>query len=71
MIKYKNGCVGCPKEIGCLGTSCPYINVKHLYCDSCQDDVECLYEYNGEQLCQSCLLKEFPKLEIDNDDYLE
>ena len=31
MIKYENECVGCPPERGCLGSSCPYMNVPRLY----------------------------------------
>lgn len=56
MIAYENECVGCPKEMGCLGSSCPNRNVEHLYCDRCGDDCEVLYDVDGEQLCEECLL---------------
>ena len=38
MIEYEDECVGCPPEMGCLGNSCRYKNVKHLYCDKCNAD---------------------------------
>ena len=51
MIKYENDCVGCPPEIGCLGSSCPNRNVPHTYCDRCSDEAQ-LYAHNDntEQL---------------------
>ena len=64
MIKYENKCVGCPKEMGCMGDSCPNRNVKHLYCDKCGDDVEELYNFLGEELCEECLLKTFEKITL-------
>ena len=65
MIKYENECVGCPKEMGCLGDGCPNRNVKHLYCDKCGDDVEELYNFLGEELCEECLLKAFDKITLE------
>ena len=64
MIKCENECVGCPKEMGCMGDSCPNRNVKHLYCDKCGDDVEELYNFLGEELCEECLLKAFEKITL-------
>ena len=65
MTKYENECVGCPPEIGCLGSGCPNRNVKHLYCDKCGEDVEELYKVDGEELCEECLLKRFKKITLD------
>lgn len=53
----------------CIGSSCPYVNVPHLYCDECEDDVEDLYEVDGNQLCESCLLKSFHKISVENCEY--
>lgn len=64
MVTYEDECVGCPKEIGCLGYSCPNRNVMHLYCDECNDDVEDLYDYNGKELCEECVLNKLRKLSI-------
>ena len=50
----ENECVGCPPEIGCLGSSCPNINVPHYYCDDCGDETD-LYYCEGEELCIDCI----------------
>ena len=63
MITYEDECVGCPTEMGCMGSTCPNRNVKHLYCDKCKDDVEKLYKYDGQEICEECLLKEFDVIE--------
>lgn len=62
MIEYINECVGCPKEIGCLGSECPHQNVKYLYCDECGDDVDVLYDLDGQQLCIKCVAEHLPKI---------
>ena len=63
MITYEDECVGCPTELGCLGSACPYMNVPHLYCDKCGSDVEKLYKYKGVEICEECLLAEFEVIE--------
>ena len=65
MIKYEDECVGCPTEMGCMGNSCQYRNVKHLYCDHCKEDCEELYVFDGEELCEECLLDSFKKITLD------
>ena len=65
MIKYENECCGCATEnYPCLGSSCPNRSVKHLYCDKCGDDREELYDYNGYELCEECLLDNFEKITL-------
>lgn len=66
MIKYKNDCVSCPTEIGCLGSNCPYSHVPYLYCDNCHNEAEELYDVDGDQICEDCLHKMFPKIIINN-----
>ena len=51
MVRFEDECVGCPTEMGCLGNSCPYRNVPHLYCDKCGEEFDELYDLDGEQLC--------------------
>ena len=63
MITYEDECVGCPTEMGCMGSACPYRNVPHLYCDKCEEEVEKLYKYDGQEICEECLLKEFEVIE--------
>lgn len=63
MVKYKDEYCGCATEsYPCLGSSCPNRNVKNLYCDECDDDVEELYDFEGVQLRKECLLKKFEKI---------
>lgn len=54
MVKYENECVGCPPEIGCFKTACPYTRVKHIYCDRCGAEGN-IYQYGDEQLCIDCI----------------
>ncbi|WP_373266738.1 hypothetical protein [Hungatella hathewayi] len=58
MIWYEEQCVGCPPEMGCFGETCPYKKVKICECDNCHDTFDILYNYNGQQLCSECVLKE-------------
>ena len=64
-IRYENECVGCPPDMGCLGVACPNRRVPHLYCDKCKNEVETLRNYDGDQWCEECILKEFDEVEID------
>lgn len=68
MIRYENECVGCPKEIGCLGDSCPNISVPHLYCDDCGEELNFerssyddyvfnAFVYKEKHYCLECLLE--------------
>lgn len=64
MVKYEDECVGCPKELGCLGSACPNRNVPHFYCDECKNDVETLYYYDGKELCLECIEKMLEKVKV-------
>lgn len=61
MVKYEDECVHCGDR--CLGSSCPNLHVKHLYCDKCGEDVERLYDFDGKELCGDCVLKELEVIE--------
>lgn len=56
MRKYENHCVDCPREMGCLGSSCPYVNVPVDYCDECGSD-NAEYVIDGDDLCEDCAEK--------------
>lgn len=62
MVRIEDECVSC--GLPCLGDSCVNRNVRRYYCDDCGEDVETLYHYDGEQLCEQCVLK---RLEIVTD----
>ena len=61
MIIVENECVDCPREMGCLGESCPNMNVPHFYCDKCKEE-ETLYHYDDEQLCINCIKERLEKV---------
>ena len=61
MVKYENECVGCPPEMGCLGSFCPNIRVPHFYCDDCGEE-EQLYYFEGRELCLDCIEKLLDKV---------
>lgn len=65
MIQMENECVGCPTEMGCLGSSCPYNNVPHYYCDDCGEE-EQLYHFEEEHLCIECIKKRLQEVDYDN-----
>lgn len=64
MTEYKNECVGCPPERGCLGSTCPNRNIPYLVCDECGDECDILYDYDGDELCEYCLLDKFRRITI-------
>lgn len=57
MIQYEDECVGCPPEMGCMGSMCPYRNVAHAYCDVCGEEAEEFYYLDGEYLCEDCYIE--------------
>lgn len=59
MTKIENDCVDCGRP--CLGSSCPYVNVQHHYCDECGDEAP-LYDYEGQELCAECILSKYEVL---------
>ena len=65
MRREENECVGC-KELGlpCMGDACPNRHVVRLYCDECGDEASVLYEYDGEEMCESCVLDALPRTEV-------
>lgn len=67
MVKIENECRGCATEsYPCLGSSCRYRHVPVCYCDKCnqETDEDEFYDYDGEQVCEECLLKIIPKVRV-------
>ena len=62
MLIFENNCSGCHDDGYCI-SNCPHKKVPHLYCDKCKEDVEKLYKYDGQEICEECLLKEFEVIE--------
>lgn len=60
MVEYENDCVSC--DIPCC--NCGLKHNPHFYCDECEEEVDELYAYNGQQVCEECLLKLVPIVTI-------
>lgn len=61
MYYYASECCSC--VLPCVYDACPYYKVKHFKCDWCKEEDVKLYDYNGYEICEECLLKEFPIVE--------
>ena len=61
MHYYENECCDC--GLPCIYEICPYYNVKHFKCDFCKEEDVKLYKYNGYEICEDCLLKEYEVVE--------
>lgn len=60
MKKITNDCCDCATPAyPCRGNACPLRNVEHYVCDECGEETT-LYEYDGKQLCEYCLLEAVP-----------
>lgn len=48
-----NDCVGCPPNMGCLGSGCPMRHSYYYKCDECEAEyVDC--RIDGMDLCDEC-----------------
>lgn len=55
-----NECVGCQST--CIHGSCRYYNVERFYCDKCKNE-DTLYEFDGQELCIDCIIKQLDIVE--------
>lgn len=58
MVKYENYCCSCDP---CRGSICPNRKVPVHYCDKCGEELDKIYDVDGEELCESCLKEMFLK----------
>lgn len=62
MVKIENHCRGCAVDTyPCRLESCTYRNVEVHYCDKCGEELEDIFEVDGEELCEYCLKDLFRK----------
>lgn len=60
MIKLENHCCDCATPgYPCRGSACPLSQVEVHYCDNCGDELDDIYEVDGEELCEYCLKEMF------------
>ena len=66
---FVNECCDCATPgYPCMGSACPRRSVEHFLCDKCKTEAK-LYEYDGKELCEECLLEEFPVIEGSDVDF--
>ncbi len=53
----------CDCGLPCIYKTCPHYEVEHFQCDFCKEEDVRLYNYNGYEICEECLLKEFEVVE--------
>lgn len=58
---YTNDCIDC--GLPCIYRACKYYNVEHFECDECGEEDVKLYVYEGDEICEECLLKKFEIVE--------
>lgn len=63
MVREINDCCGCAVPgYPCMGDSCPRRHTIVYECDGCNCECDILYDYDGNQLCEDCLLEVVPKI---------
>lgn len=64
MVRYENHCCDCAVPgYPCRGSACPRVNVPVHYCDQCGEELEEIYDVDGEELCEDCLKDMFRRRE--------
>ena len=61
MIEERSNCVDC--GFPCMGPACRNGAYMAKICDRCGDEVERLYEFDGEELCANCIFEELVEVE--------
>lgn len=61
-LVYEDHCCDCAVPgYPCRGSSCPNRRVEVHYCDICGDQLDDIYEVDGDELCEECLKDKFRK----------
>ena len=56
MIRTENHCCDCAVPgYPCRGSACPLTGVEVHYCDHCDEELDEIYDVDGEELCEECL----------------
>lgn len=56
MVKTENHCCRCAVPgYPCRGAACELRHVKVHYCDKCGEELDEIYDVDGEELCEYCL----------------
>lgn len=56
MTRIENQCCDCAVPgYPCRGSACPLTRVEVHYCDHCDEEIDEIYDVDGEELCEECL----------------
>lgn len=56
MVRLENHCCDCATPAyPCRGALCPLTSVEVHYCDRCDEELDDIYDVEGEELCEDCL----------------
>lgn len=62
MVRYENQCCDCATpSYPCMGASCPLRKVEVHYCDDCGEELDEIYDVDGDELCEECLKEKFKR----------
>ena len=61
MVRVESGCIDC--GLPCLYGACPHYKVVIYECDSCEDETDNLYLFDGQQLCIDCIEHKLERVE--------
>ena len=59
MRKYTNECCACASPgYPCLGSDCPLLNVLHIYCNKCREEItdDDFFTYENLDLHEECVI---------------
>ena len=60
MKRIENHCCQCATpSYPCRGDLCELSRVEVYYCDRCPNELDTIYEVDGEELCEECLKDQF------------
>jgi hypothetical protein len=60
MLRVENHCCNCAVPgYPCRGNLCPLTHVEVHYCDKCGDELDDIYDVEGEEFCEYCLKEMF------------
>jgi hypothetical protein len=60
MVRIENHCCDCATPgYPCRGEHCNLTKVEVNYCDHCDEEMDEIYDVDGEELCEDCLKEMF------------
>lgn len=60
MTRIENHCCDCAAPgYPCIGSLCHLRHVEVTYCDKCGEELDDIYDVDGQELCENCLLEMF------------